>query len=254
MSFHPSISDRISGGFPGRRWRATGGGLSLFGGFDRFGGRAGRDPFAIKPRQLVGEAGGAACNIFPPGWKREACLKISEAIGGGNGNGGGEDFAPQDAPTCIWPSRLDPVSGRCKTFVGSQEGPDPGRAVVGGFGLPAMVPDIVGSITRRDGSTGPIRRCMRTMVLGSDNLCYPKAVLPRRSKFRKWRGDVRPAVSAADVKAIRKAAAAKDRVLALAKDVGLHASKARPTSRPKAHQHLLAAPAKELRVISEHTN
>jgi len=129
-----------------------------------------------------------------------------------------------------------------------------GRAVVGAFGLPAMVPETVGSIRRRDGSTSIIRRCGPRMVLGTDDLCYPKALLPRRSKFRKWRLPPRPAVSAGDTKAIRRAGRARDRVLQLAKDVGLHASKTRPKPAAKAmpHQHLLAAPS--LRVITEETN
>jgi len=212
-----------------------------------------------------GFASGICGNISDP-TTRAICEAgaglIPSGGGGGGGNGGRKKrrkgaFQPltlDNDDRCIFPSRLDPVSGQCKLFLGSQEGADPGRAVVGGFGLPAMVPDVVGQITRRDGSSGPILRCMRTMVLGTDNLCYPKAVLPRRSKFRKWRGDPRPAVSAGDVRAIRKAAAAKDRVLNLAKDVGLFASKSRPAPRSKPHQHLIAAPAKQLRVISEETN
>jgi len=118
------------------------------------------------------------------------------------------------------------------------------QAVEGAFGMAAMVPQ------------EELRRtlvCPRGMVLGEDDLCYPKAILPRRSKFRKHRGQARPVISAADSKAIRKAARARDRVLKLAKDVGLHASKTKPASRkaPK-HQHLLAPP--QLRVISEETN
>lgn len=127
-----------------------------------------------------------------------------------------------------------------------------GQAVVGGFGLPAMEPEIVGSIRRRDGTTAAIRRCGPRMVLGTDDLCYPKALLPRRSKFRKWRMPPRPTVSAGDAKAIRRAARARDRVLLLAKSVGLHASKTRPSSKPKPHQHLIAAPT--LKVISEETS
>jgi len=123
------------------------------------------------------------------------------------------------------------------------------QAVEGAFGMPAMVPE------------EEMRRtlvCPRGMVLGDDELCYPKAVLPRRSKFRKWRGQARPPVTAGDARAIRKAAAAKERVLTLAKSVGLHASKTKPSSgrgRKAAHQHLIAAPAREqLHVISEETN
>jgi len=192
------------------------------------------------------------CRFLDEGPIKAAC----EAAGGlfGNGTGSAPNGGFTNQPVCIWPARIDPISGECKLFLGEQEGADPGRPVVGGFGLPAMVPQVVGSITKRDGTTGPILRCMRGMVLGIDSLCYPKAVMPRRSKFRKWRGAARPAVSAGDVKAIRRAAAAKERVLNLAKDVGLFASKTKPAPRPKAHQHLIAPPVQELRVISEHTN
>ena len=122
-----------------------------------------------------------------------------------------------------------------------------GVAVVGGFGLPAMQPEVVGQIRRRDGTVGAILRCARGMVLGVDSLCYPKAVLPRRSKFRKWRGQPKALISGADVKAIRRAAAVKDRVLGLAKDVGLHASKSKPTT-PKPKQ--LAPPV----IIDHHSH
>jgi len=162
---------------------------------------------------------------------------------------------------CQFPLRRDPLTGQCRLFLGTQSGPDPspttgmgppGTAVVGAFGLPAMEPDIVGTISKRDGSSGPILRCSRGMVLGIDSLCYPKAVMPRRSKFRKWRAAPRPVISARDTKAIRIAASAKERVLNLAKEVGLHASKSRPAPRRKqipSHSH-----GGTLRVISEETN
>lgn len=86
-----------------------------------------------------------------------------------------------------------------------------GGAVMGGFGMPAMAPTVV---TRLHRICGP------GMVLGKDNLCYPKAVLSRRSRFRKWRQPPRPPVTSSDVKAIRRAARARDRVSALAQDVG----------------------------------
>jgi len=120
---------------------------------------------------------------------------------------------------------------------------DFGQAVVGAFGMPAMVPE-----------TEMVRtlRCPRGMVLGTDDLCYPKGVLSSRNLHRKWRRPPRPTISAGDARAIRVAAAAKDRVLKLAKDVGLHASKTKPAPQPKkGHQHLLAPPPQVLRVISE---
>lgn len=138
---------------------------------------------------------------------------------------------------------------RSQTAGGTAMAQGTGQAVVGSFGMPAMIPEVVGSIQRRDGTVVPIRRCGSRMVLGTDDLCYPKALLPRRSKFRKWRAAPRPAVSAADTKAIRQAGRAKDRVLNLAKDVGLFASKTKPKTLPKAppHPHLL-------KVISEDIN
>lgn len=90
------------------------------------------------------------------------------------------------------------------------------QVVQGGFGLPATTPTGISRL---------VRRCARGMVLGIDNLCYAKAILPRRSKLRKWRGAPRPPISRRDTVAIRRAAGAKDRVLELAKDVGLHVSK-----------------------------
>jgi len=202
----------------------------------------------------IGGAPGPALCALLVGRARELCEAAGSLLPSGGNGGGGFNGKKLAGGGCVFPARRDPISGQCKLFLGTQEGADPGRATVGAFGLPALVPDVVGQITRRDGTIGPILRCMRSMVLGTDNLCYPKAVLPRRSKFRKWRGDPRPAVSAGDVRAIRKAAAAKDRVLNLAKDVGLFASKSRPSPKAKPHQHLIAAAPQELRVISETTN
>jgi len=125
--------------------------------------------------------------------------------------------------------------------------PSFGQAVVGAFGMPAMVP--IEELRR-------LLVCPRGMVLGTDDLCYPKGVLSSRNLHRKWRRPPRAPVTAADARAIRRASATRDRVLQLAKDVGLHASKTRPAKqvKPAPHQHLLAAPAQHIRVISEETN
>jgi len=105
-----------------------------------------------------------------------------------------------------------------------------GDAVMGGFGLPALVPAVVGSITTRAGEQRPILRCPRTMVLGTDDLCYPKAILTPRSRFRKHRRPIAPPISRRDTKAIRTAAAARERVKELAQDVGFKVTL-------KAHSH-----------------
>ena len=99
-----------------------------------------------------------------------------------------------------------------------------GDVVEGAWGLPAVTPDV---------AMRQVLDCPRGMVLGIDNLCYPKAVLSSRNVHRKWRRPPKPTVSRRDEVAIRRAASAKDRVLELAKEVGLHASKTKPAPRAK---------------------
>jgi len=104
---------------------------------------------------------------------------------------------------CIPPWRRAP-DGTCKIFAGQQPGPngiigDPWDTVEGSFGMPAMVPQIE-SIQRHTCPTG--------MVLGTDMLCYPKAVLRRDSKFRKWKPGARPVLTGGQRKAISKSRAA----------------------------------------------
>jgi len=145
------------------------------------------------------------------------------------------------------------VAGICIDPGAAAPGGDPfisrasGAAVEGAFGMPAFTPLEEQVLTRR---------CPRRMVLGFDNLCYPKAVLPPRSQFRKWKRAPSPTLSRRDEAAIMRAASAKDRVLGLAKKAGLFASKSKPASRgnSRGHQHLIAAAPKQLRVISEETN
>lgn len=98
------------------------------------------------------------------------------------------------------------------------------QATIGAFGLPAALPAQVGTIRRSDGTQGPILRCSPGMVLGKDDLCYPKQVLGRRGRFRKYPAPQRPPITAADAAAIRKAASARNRVKKLAGDVGFKCS------------------------------
>ncbi len=100
---------------------------------------------------------------------------------------------------------------------------DFGEAVIGAFGMPALVPAVVGQIANRVGVISNILRCPRGAVLGKDDLCYNK--IP--NSFRKWPRAPRAPVTAADAKCIRRAASAKGRVERLAKSVGLKTSKRR---------------------------
>ena len=166
----------------------------------------GFDPRGPQP----GGLGAAACNLLS-GTARDLCL-----LGIGLFQPGTPTFGPVDCP-----AGMIRLGERCIDLTALPPGGDPafqpvptggGQATVGAFGLPALSPTGISRL---------VRKCGRGMVLGVDNLCYPKAVLTGRSKFRKWRRPVRPPVTRRDVIAIRRAAGARDRVKELAKDVGL---------------------------------
>jgi len=129
---------------------------------------------------------------------------------------------PQDAPgigDC--PQGQIPFRDTCVNLGAILPGGEPfiteqfGNAVVGAFGMPALVPAIVGQMN--DGT--PILRCPRGAVLGKfDNLCYNKGAIA--NKDRKWPKAKRCPVTAADATCIRKAASAKNRVKKLGQAVG----------------------------------
>lgn len=137
---------------------------------------------------------------------------------GGNGNGeAGRRFVPTGGggfEPCPPGTFRIPGTGRCISPGDAPPGGDPlmfqagEQAVQGAFGLPAITP------TREQRVH---RTCPTGMVLGKDNLCYPRQILSRRSKFRKWRASPRPKVSHADWKAIRKAERIKDKLKDLTK-------------------------------------
>lgn len=156
----------------------------------------------------------------------------------GRGRGGGTGITSFSGTGC--PTGFVFRNGRCektglsgfgeRVLPGGGTGvlpsqPGQGEAVMGSFGLPAMQPAQVGTITRNDGTVGPILRCAAGMVLGRDDLCYPRAILGRRSRFRKHKLAPRPPVTAADAKAIRRAERVRGKVRSLAKDVGFTCKK-----------------------------
>lgn len=196
------------------------------------------------PPQLGGPGGGMPFNPGAGGWQPgggggstpgHLCDQLPEPIAtycrqgadwvggqlpGGNGGGGGGGFTPaQDCPDgcyrvpatnqCVCPGDLFP--GGDPGFVGAG-----GVATQGAFGLPALTPAAQQRTTLR---------CPAGMVLGKDNLCYPKAVLGRRSKFRKWRPDPRPALSANDAKTLRRAERIRKKIKGLAGDAGFSTKK-----------------------------
>jgi len=109
---------------------------------------------------------------------------------------------PGARASCSPGFRVNPATGICeqigfrgaveRTLPGGQAGTMAdvfGEAVLGAFGMPALVPAQVGTI-----NGGPILRCPLGAVLGKDNLCYQKGNIP--IKFRKWRPSRKPPISA----------------------------------------------------------
>jgi len=70
------------------------------------------------------------------------------------------------------------------------------QVVPGAFGMPAATPEI---------QTRTHRQCPSGMVLGKDLLCYPKAVLRRDSRFRRWRPGAKPVLTGGQRRGISKA-------------------------------------------------
>lgn len=155
---------------------------------------------------------GGLCDLLPAGFARDACKVGSGFLPGSGGSGGGTN----GSGPC--PDGSFKVGNRCVApgdmFPGGDPGmfPAGGEATQGAFGMPALTP-------AQEQRT--VLKCPSGMVLGKDDLCYPKAILSRRSKYRKWKGDPRPPVTAADAKAVRRAERVRNRVKDLGKDVGL---------------------------------
>ena len=184
-------------------------------------------PGPLVPTAGGGGLGAAACNLLS-GTARDFCLAALTFL-----PGGGPEVPLVERPGGC-PTGMVRLGDRCVDFSAAFPGGDPlttpagGQATVGAFGLPALSPQ---------GITRIVRKCGRGMVLGIDNLCYPKAVLTGRSKFRKWRRPVRPPISRRDVVAIKRAAGARDRVKELAKDVGLTVGAKRRAPKRHSEKH-----------------
>ncbi len=112
---------------------------------------------------------------------------------------------------CRFPLRPDPVTGRCRVFIGDRPGRDTsplqlgpgvpvGDATMGRYGA-ALVP----------GSRVIDRAvCLRGMVLGDDNLCYNRSQIS--NKERMWPRGRRPLLSGGDMRAISIASRAASRL------------------------------------------
>ena len=165
------VHRRIISGLGG----ALRGGISAFAGGAFSGGGGGCGPGMVMTR-------GGGCSYGNEG------LGLS-GRGGGYTNGDGRDK----------PGRVAAVQkflpgGATGTYVA-------GEAVMGQWGA-ALEPQVVGEVERKDGTTGPILRCIRGMVLGTDDLCYNK---PLANGKRKWPRGTPPFLTGGDVKCLRTA-------------------------------------------------
>lgn len=116
------------------------------------------------------------------------------------GGGGGGTGLTADA-FCPPPARIDPVTGVCGFFLGSQAGPDPqfnggggGGAVGGRLHTGDHAPQVVAVTTRR---------CLRGSVLGIDGICHSKREI--RNSDRMYPKARRPLGTSGDMSAVRKA-------------------------------------------------
>ena len=125
---------------------------------------------------------------------------------------------------CIPPFRLDPITGKCKLFVGKVPGPDPTpqpNGVMTGehpFHHPPghhhpVVPEVFTDGSTRDGVR---RRCPRKYVLGEDNMCY--FGLARNSKWRKWSPGRRPLFTGGQLNAIKITSGLREKAETIFKD------------------------------------
>jgi len=105
------------------------------------------------------------------------------------------------APTagCIPPFREDPVTGRCKFFIGTGSGPETGP---GAFGDATM--GRFGAALEPTAETMVHLSCLPGMVLGRDGLCYNRRDIS--NKDRKWPKGRRPLGTPGELAALSKAA------------------------------------------------
>lgn len=173
---------------------------------------------------VIGAVGNVGCNLITNATARAACLALAGAVGGaisGGGNAGGQGTS------------VTPLVGGGTMTTGVQCPPGMvwnGQACVNpgvGGAIERILPGDVGrpdrvfqSAAGTMGAVAPIsyqtvrRVCPKRYVLGIDNNCYPKPMIPRQ--LRKWVPDAKPLLTGGEVKTLRKAKGLTKKVRKLA--------------------------------------
>lgn len=107
--------------------------------------------------------------------------------------------------------------GQANIAAGSSAGTLP---MIGAIGVQ---PTVVGTITKKDGTTDQIHRAPPGYVIAKDGLAYPKRMVPR--KWRKWAPRRHGPVRYRDWKALKAANRARREIEDAAKVAGLHVRK-----------------------------
>ena len=116
---------------------------------------------------------------------------------------------------CFPPARMDPRTGECRVFAGTQTGVDDapiGQAIMGRFGAAYEPGNMV--IDRAV--------CLPGDVVGSDGLCYPRRSI--KNSDREWPRGRRPLLTGGDMRAIsiaHRAGARMTRAAGRLQDMGI---------------------------------
>lgn len=191
---------------------------------------------------LIGAIVGGATGFLTGGPGGAVVGALSGALGSGGGSTGGQGSSIPDANTfaggcppgsyqvgntCVNPGAALP-GGSPFTFPtgGTQVGSPGGTAVVpagGGGGMMgaavAVAPFTYSQLRRQ---------CPPGYVLGKDNLCYAKGMIPK--KYRKWTYN-KPYITRGDYKAIARADRTRKKLVGLTKKSGAFASMSKPKPR-----------------------
>lgn len=187
-------------------------------------------------KNLIGAIVGGLTGFATGGPGGAVVGALSGALGSGGGSTGGQgssipdaqSFAGTSCPpgyysvggTCINPGAAFPGGAPLTLPQSGTQVTQGGSAMPGGMGgVVAVAPNTYSTLRRS---------CPPGMVLGRDDLCYYKGMLPK--SMRKW-PYTKPYITRSDYKAIARADRTRKKLIGLTKKAGAFASMKRPSTR-----------------------